>query len=105
MEKSESWENTFDFEAELEIKNADGLHMRPAMQFVDAASQFECEITVTNAENSVDGKSIMQMSMLAAICGTKIKVAAKGKDAQKAVEALRELVEVKKFGEAAAPAN
>ncbi|MHC4413426.1 MAG: HPr family phosphocarrier protein, partial [Planctomycetota bacterium] len=29
-------------EASVEIKNADGLHMRPAMQFVDVASQFKC---------------------------------------------------------------
>ena len=31
-------------ETEVEIKNADGLHMRPAMQFVDIANQFECDI-------------------------------------------------------------
>ncbi|GAI53153.1 unnamed protein product, partial [marine sediment metagenome] len=30
-------------ETEVEIKNADGLHMRPAMQFVDVASQFDCD--------------------------------------------------------------
>jgi phosphotransferase system HPr (HPr) family protein len=47
----------------------------------------------------VDGKSIMQMSMLAATCGTKLKIKAQGPDCQKATEALRELVEVKKFGE------
>ena len=88
-------------EIEVEIKNADGLHMRPAMQFVDIANQFDAEITVSNAQTSVDGKSIMQMSMLAATCGTKLKVAAKGDDAQKAIEALRELVEVKKFDEPA----
>ncbi len=41
------------------------------------------------------------MSMLAATCGTKLKVTAKGADAQKAVEALQELVEVKKFDEPA----
>ena len=86
---------------DVEIKNADGLHMRPAMQFVDIANQFECEITVSNDENEVDGKSIMQMSMLAATCGTKLKIKTEGVDAQKAMAALKELVEEKMFDEPA----
>ncbi len=85
--------------AEVEIKNADGLHMRPAMQFVDIANQFESDITVSNGENNVDGKSIMQMSMLAATCGTELKITAQGPDAQQAIDALRELVEKKMFDE------
>jgi len=88
-------------EAQLEIKNADGLHMRPAMQFVDVANQFECDVTVSNSENTVDGKSIMQMSLLAATCGTKLNVKAQGTDAKEALDALRELVEVKLFDEPA----
>jgi phosphocarrier protein HPr len=86
-------------ETEVHIKNADGLHMRPAMQFVDAASRFVSDITVSNNENTVDGKSIMQMSMLAASCGTRLKVKAEGPDAQEALNALRELVEDKHFDE------
>jgi len=86
-------------ETEVEIKNTDGLHMRPAMQFVDIANRFDCEITVSNGENSVEGKSIMQMSMLAATCGTKLKIKAEGADAKQAIDALRELVEEKHFDE------
>lgn len=86
-------------ETSVQIKNADGLHMRPAMQFVDVANQFECDITVSNDENDVDGKSIMQMSMLAATCGTKLKIKAQGDDAKEAIDALQELVEEKHFDE------
>jgi phosphotransferase system HPr (HPr) family protein len=86
-------------ELEVEIKNADGLHMRPAMQFVDTASKFQASITVNRGDTAVDGKSIMQMSMLAATYGTRLKIKADGVDATQAAEALRELVEVKKFGE------
>jgi phosphocarrier protein len=86
-------------QAYLEIKNAEGLHMRPAMKFVDVASRFKSEITVSNNETSVNGKSIMQVSMLAALCGTKLNVKAEGPDAQEVMEALRELVEVQMFGE------
>ena len=86
-------------ETTVQIRNADGLHMRPAMQFVDVSNQFDSEITVSNEETEVDGKSIMQMSMLAATCGTKLRIKAEGADAPKAIEALRELVEEKKFDE------
>ena len=83
----------------LEIKNPDGLHMRPAMQFVDLASQFNSDIQVRNADIEVDGKSIMQMSMLAATCGTRLTLRATGVDAGQALEALRDLVEIKQFDE------
>ena len=86
-------------ETTLEIRNADGLHMRPAMQFVDVANEFDCDVTVSNGEHAVDGKSIMQMSMLAATCGTKLNIRAEGADAEKAIDALRELVEEKHFDE------
>jgi len=88
-------------EADVEIKNADGLHMRPAMELVDMANQFECDIAVSNGETSVDGKSIMQISMLAATAGTKLRITASGPDAGEALAALRELIEEKMFHEAA----
>ena len=87
------------FETEVEIKNTDCLHMRPAMQFVDVANRFESEITVSNNKDSADAKSIMQMTVLAATCGTKLKIKAEGTDAEEAIEALRELVEKKLFDE------
>ena len=87
-------------EIEVMIKNADGLHMRPAMQFVDVASKFESDIKVSNEDTIVDAKSIMQMTMLAATFGTKLTVRAEGSDAQEATEAIRHLVEEKLFDEA-----
>ena len=86
---------------QVQIKNADGMHMRPAMQFVDVASKFDSEITVSSDDLEVDGKSIMHMSMLAATCGTKLKIKADGPDAKEALEALQNLVEVKMFDEPA----
>lgn len=86
-------------ETVVEIRNADGLHMRPAMQFVDVANQYMCDVSVSNDGNRVDGKSIMQMSMLAATYGTKLTIRAQGADAQDAIGALRELVEEKMFDE------
>ena len=88
-------------ETEVEIRNADGLHMRPAVRFVDIANQFDCDITVSNDETAADAKSIMQMTMLAATRGTRLKIRAEGADAQQAVSALRKLVEEKMFDEPA----
>jgi phosphocarrier protein len=75
------------------IRNKLGLHARPAMCFVDVAVAFASAITVRRADQTVDGKSIMQMMMLAATKGTELEVIAEGDDADKAIEALRKLVE------------
>jgi len=82
-------------ERQVEVKNADGLHMRPAMQFVDAAGRFTSAIKVSNTETTADGKSIMQMSMLAATEGTKLTLRAEGPDALEAIELLSKLLEVR----------
>jgi phosphocarrier protein HPr len=86
-------------EAELEIKNADGLHMRPAMQFVDIANRYQSKVTVSNGPTKVNGKSIMEVSMLAATCGTRLKVKIEGPDADETMRALKELVEERHFDE------
>jgi len=86
-------------EADVEIKNAQGLHMRPAMQFVDIANRYKSSITVSNGETKVNGKSIMEISMLAATCGSRIKIQIEGPDADEAMNALRELVEERHFDE------
>lgn len=81
----------------MTIRNRLGLHARPAMSFVDAASAFTSEITVCRtdspAEAPVDGKSIMMMMMLAATQGTSLEIAATGPDAQEAITALSRLVD------------
>lgn len=86
-------------EIEVQIRNEEGLHMRPAMLFVDVAGRYNSDIRVSHGPTTVDAKSIMQMTMLAATSGTMLKIRAKGNDAQQAAEALRELVEVQMFHE------
>lgn len=80
-------------EATVEIKHANGLHMRPAMKVVDVASKFRSHIAVVNNEKDVDAKSIMQMCLLEATVGTRLTIRAQGSDAREAVEALRDLFE------------
>jgi phosphocarrier protein len=82
------------------ITNKLGLHARPAMLFVETASQFASDITVCRSDfrEPVDGKSIMQMMMLAATEGTEIEITAAGADARQAVDRLMALV-ASKFDE------
>ena len=82
----------------ITIQNRLGLHARPAMAFVDVANGFSADVRVVKGNQEVDGKSIMQMMMLAATKGTQLLVRAKGDDAQPALEALRQLVD-RKFDE------
>jgi phosphotransferase system HPr (HPr) family protein len=87
------------YETEVEIKNHNGLHMRPAMLLVDTASRFASDIKISNGRTSVDAKSIMQVTMLAAAAGTKLTLTAKGSDCNQAIEALKELIEDRMFDE------
>ncbi|MEM8835890.1 MAG: HPr family phosphocarrier protein [Planctomycetota bacterium] len=82
------------------IRNRLGLHARPAMAFVDVAAGFASTISVKrkDSDESVDGKSIMQVMMLAATTGTELEILAEGADAGDACKALVELVE-SGFGE------
>lgn len=84
----------------VKITNRLGLHARPAMTFVDTAGEYKATVTVrrTDEGDPVDGKSIMQMMMLAATQGTELEITAEGDDADDAIAALEKLVK-KKFGE------
>ena len=86
---------------DIVVSNKLGLHARPAMQFVDVANQFVASVMVKKGGEEpfeADGKSVMQMIILAATEGTPLRIEAEGDDAQAAVDRLAELFE-KKFGE------
>ena len=86
---------------DIVVSNSLGLHARPAMQFVDLANQFKSTVTVYKGGEEpaeADGKSVMQMIILAATMGTPIRIDADGEDASEAVTKLAELFE-NKFGE------
>lgn len=86
-------------EIEIVIKNEFGLHARPSSLMANTASQFKSEITIKKDDNEVNCKSIMNLLLLAAGKGTVLKVVAVGEDEEAAAEAIRVLVEVRKFDE------
>ena len=80
------------------VVNRRGLHARASARFVKLACAFESEVTVSRNGVTVSGRSIMGLMMLAAGPGSEIELAARGADAEEAVEALAALV-ASRFGE------
>ncbi|MBI5611976.1 MAG: HPr family phosphocarrier protein [Gammaproteobacteria bacterium] len=83
---------------DIVIPNKLGLHARAAAKFVNLASQFKSEITITRNGQGVNGKSIMGIMMLAAGKGSKLRLSADGADEQSALDSLRALID-NRFGE------
>ena len=83
---------------EVAIKNRLGLHARPAAMFVLEANRHACGILVEKDGETINGKSIMGLMMLAAGMGSKISLRATGPGAATAIQSLLELIE-RKFDE------
>lgn len=80
------------FEKKIEITADNGLHTRPAAQFVKEAKQFDADITVTANGKSASGKSLFKLQTLGLVKGTEITISAEGAQEQEAVEHLVALV-------------
>jgi phosphocarrier protein HPr len=81
-------------ELEVTIRNSQGLHARPAAQFVRVASKYpDAELTVTKDSLSVNGKSIIGIIMLEVGPGTRLQLRAQGNGAADLLKDLHDLVE------------
>jgi phosphocarrier protein HPr len=74
------------------ICNKRGLHARAAARFVKLAWEFDAEILVAKNGAAVSGRSIMGLMMLAAGPGTAIELRATGREAERAITALADLI-------------
>jgi phosphocarrier protein HPr len=77
---------------DVTIINRLGMHARPAMQFVETANRFPCQVTVSRGATKVNGKSIMEMMLLEAVQGTVLRLEADGGEAAACLDALEKLV-------------
>lgn len=85
-------------EATLEIKNRLGLHLRAASALAETVRGFKSVVKIAIGSNEVDARSVINLMMLGASIGTKLKVRAEGPDAQAALDSVRKLFE-NRFGE------
>jgi phosphocarrier protein HPr len=84
---------------EFEIIDPDGFHMRHADEFVRLAQQYQSEVWVLHKGNPYDGKSILDLMTMAAACGSRLKLEARGPDAETAAESLADLIRSQHVGE------
>lgn len=83
----------------IKILNKLGLHARAAAKFVAHAARFSSELQVSKGEQTINGKSIMGVMMLAASKGTELNLLIDGEDEQEMLADLEQLVN-DHFGEA-----
>jgi phosphocarrier protein len=85
-------------ERPVTVINKLGLHARAAAKFVTAASAFSSNVDISKNGQSVNGKSIMGVMMLAASRGTELIIMTQGDDEVEAADSLVSLIE-NRFGE------
>ncbi|CAJ0992153.1 phosphocarrier protein Hpr [Pantoea sp. Nvir] len=82
------------FQQEVIITAPNGLHTRPAAQFVKEAKTFQSEITITSNGQSANAKSLFKLQKLGLTHGTIVTLSAEGEDEQHAIKHLVKLMAV-----------
>jgi len=78
------------------LRNATGLHARPARVFAKAAAAFTSEVTVAKSGGDADpvnAKSVLSVLTLDCHEGDEIVIVAEGEDADTALDRLAQLVD------------
>jgi PTS hybrid protein len=82
------------YEREVLVRNPEGLHARPAAEFVKLANTFPVKVTV----NGKDAKSLLGIMSLGLTAGSTARISSDDPDGRTAVDALADLVDTG-FGE------
>lgn len=82
----------------VKIINKLGLHARASAKFVATAARFQSHLDVTKQSQTVNGKSIMGVMMLAASQGSELTLQIDGPDEEDMHKALVDLIN-NRFGE------
>jgi phosphocarrier protein HPr len=77
--------------ADVTIVNEQGLHARPSSLIVKTAAAYRSELTLRVEDRSANGKSIIEVMMLASPKGTQVRLEASGEDAEALVAAVARL--------------
>lgn len=79
-------------ERDVEIVNRLGLHARAAAKLVHLAGRFRSDVKLLKDGETVDGKSILGLLMLAAAQGEQLRLRTDGPDEEEAMTALADLI-------------
>ncbi|MFC6731593.1 HPr family phosphocarrier protein [Haladaptatus sp. DYSN1] len=67
----------------------DGIHARPAANFVETAGEYDAEITIAPvSDDAVNAGSMLAVTSLGITAGDDVVIAAEGSDAKAALDAL-----------------
>ena len=88
--------NTYASDKIVILNNA-GFHVRPITAFVQTATKYKCDVTVKFDNQTINGKSVLECTLLAATQGSELIIEAVGEDAEEAVQDLVQLAK-NKFG-------
>lgn len=82
-------------QANIEIKNKEGLHARPASEFSKASMKFKSDIKVyKNGETKAyNPKSILSVMSMGAVKGDVLLIEASGEDEEIAIQELKTILE------------
>lgn len=73
----------------VEVVHPEGLHARPAAEFVKLANRFTSSVRVRYNEREVNGKSIMAVLGLGVNAGARVELVVEGADAPEAFQSLK----------------
>ncbi|MBA2655746.1 MAG: HPr family phosphocarrier protein [Tatlockia sp.] len=76
----------------IKIINKLGLHARASAKFVSTCSKFQSQITIVKEKQTINGKSIMGVMMLAATKGSELDLEIEGCDEIEMETALTALI-------------
>lgn len=68
------------------IKNAEGLHARPATEIAKSATKYTSTVEIDVLENKYNAKSVLNIMSAGIKNGTQIKIICDGIDEEKALE-------------------
>ncbi|MBV7298500.1 HPr family phosphocarrier protein [Enterovibrio paralichthyis] len=81
------------YQKQVEITAENGLHTRPAAQFVKEAKGFDAKITVESGGKEASATSLFKLQTLGLTKGTVVTIKAEGAQAQEAVDHLVKLMD------------
>ena len=74
------------------IRNASGLHLKPAARFCEEALKFKSTVTFTFGNTTANAKSVLSVLGACVKKGDEIEIVCNGEDEQEALSALRRVI-------------
>lgn len=84
---------------EVEIKNEQGVHARPATLIARLAKKYKSTLKIKRKDEEIDAKNVLRIMTLGAEQGEKFMLIADGEDENELLENLKNLIEIDKFFE------